>query len=60
MDHFWDEMNRLWMKQRTTIQMVILNDLGELVSDYKRHICLMHTNGRNQWNTLKGLFVYTD
>ena len=28
--------------------MVILNDLGDLCLIIKRHICLMHINGRNQ------------
>lgn len=34
---------------------VILNDQGELMSDYKKTLCLMHTNGKNQGIRLRGI-----
>ena len=41
--------------------MVILNDLGELVSDYKKTHLFNAYKWNESMNTLKGgLFVYTD
>ncbi len=40
--------------------MVILNDRGELVSDYKKTHLFNAYKWKESMNTLRGLFVYTD